>query len=694
VDEEDKKKLKGADQDGWTKEYVVREVLLGITICFAQIPESVAFAFMAHVKPPIALHAAWIVGLICSLFGGRPGMVNGATGAFAAIIGTFIPNAGTGKNGEGVELLFPSVMLAGVLMFVVSATKLSRFITLLPSPVMIGFCNGLAFVIGLAQLHPFKDPATHGWKTGSEMVWMLIICFASMATMEFLPKLPLKIFKVVPSSLMAIIISIVLEFAVVRPLGSRTDTIRDVSEFTSDTAIPIPFFMKTTAQDYDLSTITTSNGMTQIGMQGLLLCVVGVIESLMTSEVVEAFTKTPSDGDRTVLAMGAGNLISGFLGGMGGNAMIGLSTVNCLNGGKGRLGPTCTALGIMACVLGAYPLLNFIPVAALAGVMLVVVLHTFKWFSLQMLLAALLPLSVRNRLGLAKKVPRFEVAVIFVVAVLANWPAGTNIAYAVCAGLAMCSVFYAWNSASMFHVTSTVKGDVKFYDVSGPLFFASGNNFKKMMNPDNDPDTVEVRFADNTSVMDFSAMDVLHKVSLSYKGKQKSISFKSLCPQSTKMINKSSVLTGEIVYSERSDRLDADAVQDPLAARMYEEVEAGVAGGTIKEELDDLEKIDVSQGLVNDPPRAPRQVPDTEVIGKKALEEIDLTEEKEKARAKMAAEAEQNTAAVVPVQDGAMTDEESQTGNKKGKTKQQQGCLFCAFFQEPPASISKASAYE
>eukprot|EP00913_Durusdinium_trenchii_P021460 g20168.t1 len=313
-------KIFGKYAEGLTTEYVVREVLLGLTICFAQIPESVAFAFMANIKPPIALHAAWIVGFICSAFGGRPGMVNGATGAFAAIVGTFIPPAGTGNNGEGVELLFPSVMLAGLLMVVVSVTKLSRFITLLPSPVMLGFCNGLAIVIGLSQLHPFEDPKTHHWKEGAEMIWMLVICFTAMGVMELVPKLPFKIFKVIPSSLLAIISAIVIEFALVRNTGSRTATIRDVSEFTLDTAFPIPFFVSTEAS------VRVCVGHVR-PPEGIFLCMVGSIESLMTAEVVESFTKEPGNGDRTVMAMGAANLLSGFLGGMGGRKPTGARAI-------------------------------------------------------------------------------------------------------------------------------------------------------------------------------------------------------------------------------------------------------------------------------------------------------------------------------------------------------------------------------
>jgi len=537
---------------GVTPEYLFREVLLGVTVCFAQIPESVAFAFMAHIKPPIALHAAWVIGFTVSAFGGRPGMVNGATGAFAAIIGTFIETAGTGNNGEGVELLFPSVMLAGVFMILVSWLKLSRFITMLPAPVMIGFCNGLAIVIGLAQLHPFKDSETHEWKEGAELIWMLVICFTSMSVMEFLPQVPLKLFKVVPSSLMAIISAVILEFLVVRVIaGSRTNTIKDLSEFTPDTAFPIPFFIKTKAVSYELDNILEGDGIMKIIIQGFLLCTVGTIESLMTSEVVESFVKTPSNHNRTVLAMGVGNIISGFLGGMGGNAMIGLSTVNCLNGGKGRLGPIVAALGIAICCMGAYPLLNFIPVAALAGVMIVVVLHTFKWFSLTMLVAALLPKKYRAKWQLHRKVPRCEVFVIVIVTVLAN---ATNIAYAVGAGVAICSMAFAWQAGRQLDVVVSEEDDKKQYHIDGPLFFVTANKFKRMLDPDNDPDTVEVWLGGK--LMDYTAMGIIHELSMAYANKGKTLKFHKVDPESEQLLVKAGHLVKEVSYELDTGILD------------------------------------------------------------------------------------------------------------------------------------------
>jgi len=528
-------------------EYVSKEIMLGVTIGFAQIPESVAFAFLANVKPPVALHAAWMVGLFCSLFGGRPGMVNGATGAFAAIIATFLP------EGKGVETLFPSVMFAGLLMLVVGCAGLSKFILLLPAPVMIGFCNGLAIVIGLAQLHPFQDSDTHEWKTGAELGWMIGIMFASMLTMEYLPKLPLKIFKTIPSSLCAIIVAIVMEFAIARQIGDfkGTNTIGDVSRFSADTAYPCPFFIDAPGRTYDLENLGLQEGGIvdwfkhgaggKIFVQGVLLCVVGTIESLMTSEVVESFVRTPSDGRRTVIAMGFGNMLSGFCGGMGGNAMIGLSTINVLNGGKGRLAPATTALVVMAASCGAYDILNFIPVAALSGIMMVVVLHTFKWQSLLMVVNVL-PKRVRSLFGHygERKIPRVEVLVIALVTLLSIV---TNIAYSVLAGTAVCAIAFSWTIVETMQVSTNYKNEsTKVYNIDGPVFFTTANKLIKIFDADNDPESVEVVFG-YASVMDFTAVSVLHRIASSYANKNKSITFKGLNISSQCIVEKANNLT-------------------------------------------------------------------------------------------------------------------------------------------------------
>jgi len=567
-------------REGLTREYVTREVLLGITIAFAQIPESVAFAYMANIKPPIALHAAWMVGLICSIFGGRPGMVNGATGAFAAIIGTFIPSAGVGENGPGVETLFPSVMLAGCLMVLAGLARLERFILLLPQSVITGFCNGLAIVIGLAQLHPFQDSKTHDWKTGTEFWIMLVICLASMCTMEFVPKLPFKILKVIPSSLLAIVVACIIEFAIVRPAGlvdrpfdaakpclDRLDngrcrgtmTIKDVSEFTSETRFPIPFFVPHGSIRYDIAATQTSDALLKIFIQGILLTLVGSIESLLTAEVVESFTKEPGDGQKTLLAMGAGNILSGFFGGMGGNAMIGLSTVSCLGGGKGRLAPTVTALVILICVVGAYDVLNFIPVSALAGIMLVVVLHTFKWFSLKMLLTAVLPQFMLDKLGLKKTVPRYEVVVIFAVTIVANFPKGTNIAYAVFVGSAISAWGYAWASGNAFDIRqeqSESGQQKKIVNLDGPLFFTYANRLSKVLKPDTDPAEVEVRLSSAlTPAMDFTGIHVLGAAAAEYTKQQKTFIVRAVEPNKDMWDKSSMSQTDAEIGAAGSDKI-------------------------------------------------------------------------------------------------------------------------------------------
>eukprot|EP00929_Paragymnodinium_shiwhaense_P111605 TRINITY_DN7990_c0_g3_i1.p1 TRINITY_DN7990_c0_g3~~TRINITY_DN7990_c0_g3_i1.p1 ORF type:complete len:618 (+),score=164.36 TRINITY_DN7990_c0_g3_i1:80-1933(+) len=548
-----KEKTNGGMMEGVTAEYVTKEVLLGATIGFAQIPESVAFAFLANVKPPIALHAAWMVGACCSLFGGRPGMVNGATGAFAAIIATFLPEPKEqGGNGEGIETLFPSVMLAGVFMFIFAALDFSRFILLLPAPVMVGFCNGLAIVIGLAQLHPFVDADTHEFKQGTELMWMLITTLVSMLVMEYFPKVPFRIFQIIPSSLLSIIAAVVIEFCIVRPSGSRTDTIGDVSEFSSETAYPWPFFIEHPggATDYDLSILNKSQNMVKILVQGFLLATVGTIESLMTSEVVESYVKTPSDGKRTITAMGVGNLLSGFFGGMGGNAMIGLSTINVLNGGKGRLAPCTTAFIVFAAVAGAYEALNYIPVSALAGIMLVVVMHTFKWFSVGIMVSSVMPRAVRKALSskyysFDRKIPRIEAFTILLVTFVSY---AMNIAYAVGAGLALCAIHFAWTSAQKFDVKERMVGEKKVYDVNGPLFFTSANAFIKILKPETDPDTVEVRFG-FSNVMDYTAIATMHKLTTAYQAKGKKITFHSLCASSQNLIEEGKTLVQSIEYN-------------------------------------------------------------------------------------------------------------------------------------------------
>mmetsp|Transcript_3847 Transcript_3847/g.11382 ORF Transcript_3847/g.11382 Transcript_3847/m.11382 type:complete len:485 (-) Transcript_3847:132-1586(-) len=448
-------------------------------------------------------------------------MINGATGAFAAIISTFIPKPEVaGKSGEGVELLFPSVMVAGVFMGCVWLIRGERFITLVPEAVMVGFRNGLAVVIGLAQLHPFHD------KAGMELVAMLVIAVVALVTMEFVPRLPYRAARAVPSSLLAILASVAVEQAL-RASGYRTDTIGDVAQFTDASIYPVPFL----ADDkYDLSMLSVTGAWQTVAWNGVLLCLVGVIESLMTTEVVTDLVKTPGDPAAVIWSMGAANVVSGFFGGMGGNAMIGLSTINGLNGGRGRIAPIVTALCVMATVMGAYPALNLIPIAALVGIMIVVVLHTFSWESVPYVVSALLPgrswrAAVRcgSFTPLPEDVDRYDAFIMLAVTVSTF---KTNLVYAVCGGIILAALRFSWATSQHLAVYGSLRPDgSKVYAAHGELFFASAMRFHLWFKPDDDPINVELNLENEPD--DHSAIVALEKLKALYakRGKTLTVNF-------------------------------------------------------------------------------------------------------------------------------------------------------------------------
>ncbi len=578
--------------NGWTTwqklDFLKKEILLGVTICFAQIPESVAFAFMAHVAPPVALHAAWIVGIIGVLLGGRSGMVEGAEGAFAAIIATFVDKPEQrGMNGANVELLFPAVMVAGVCMLVVWLLRGQKLINLVAASVMDGFCCGLAVVIGLSQLHPFYEQGpdnTERFKCSAsctahefaEVGWMLVIMFVSMLTMEFVPKVPLKGAKLLPSSLLAILLAVLIEYAVVRntdcPVSDtdldvmnaaggtyyyfnasdldasthahsklisrsgkcRTDVIGDITPF--EFTYPAPFFVETPFRSppYDMSVIS-SDKIGTILLLGALLAFAGTVQGLMTVEVVSSYIDTPADASATVLANGIANIVSGFLGGMGGDAMIGLSTINCLNGGRGRLGPVVTALGVAVITMGAYRVLDYIPVAALSGIMIVVVLHTFQWSRIPYVLSAAVPSVwrppinnfLRRRLCcgcgpkseaevewmlLPERVDRFEALIIVIVTTITI---AFNLPYAVLTGVCLAALRFAYSSSLEIALYKPLTSDGKHYELQGQLYFANAMRFVNMFDVANDPDEMSLILA--MPPYDYSGYKAIETVKANYK---------------------------------------------------------------------------------------------------------------------------------------------------------------------------------
>jgi len=489
------------------------ELLASIVVCFAQIPESVAFAALANVDPSLGLHAAWIIGLTCALFGGRPGMINGSAGALASVTCNFV-----GKDGSGVEELFCSVIAAGVLILVCAACNVGRFLALVPATVMVGFCNGLAIVIGRAQVSWFQD-ASGAWVQGEVLTCTIVHCCCAVLLMAFLPKLTRRM----PASLLAIAIGCALEYSLFRGYFQiPTITIGEKSKFEQSRAVPRLFFLD---DHYQLSNISNFK---DIALQGVTLAIVAMLESLMTLEVMNDMTQTVGQPNRQIWALGFANTLAGLLGTMGGNSLIELSVMNVQAGGVLRASATCTALGVLAIVLFASPTLNLIPAGTLAGIMVIVVMDTAKWSSLPAMLASILPEDwldhsqaeastcfdrLRSWLrGL--RIRRYDAFIIITVTLMT---ALTNLAIAVATGVFFASVRFAWDAQKPLEieVRDPEPGQVRTYLVKGNLFFAAKDRLSTAFTPESDPPVVQIDFA-QAIVFDFSVLHALHPILLKY----------------------------------------------------------------------------------------------------------------------------------------------------------------------------------
>jgi len=483
----------------------MNEVLAAIVVCFAQIPESVAFAALAHCSPAAGLHAAWIVGLVCALFGGRPGMVSGSAGALASVSAAYVL-----PGGVGVEELFLSVAIAGVLVLIAAAFGVGRFLPLVPATVMIGFCNGLAIVIGHAQLSWFT--ALDGaWLQGSALVYTIVHCFSAVLIMLLLPRITRKM----PASLVAMIVGCLLEHFLFRGLlNSETVTIGDKSKFTKSETMPRLFFFDS---KYDVSQIQNFRA---VIMQSCTLAIVAVLESLMTLDVVDDLTRTRGEPNRHVWALGAANLLAGLFGTMGGNALIELSVMNVQAGGVKRASSTLIALGVLAIVLFASPALNYIPAGSLAGVMVTVVIDTARWSSLPAVVASLLPDLAKDDvcarfIGARAKgwlqglqIHRFDAFTIVLVTVAT---AVTNLGVAVFSGMFFTSMRFAWQSQKPLEISSCSEEGKKTYVLEGVLFFASRAKIAASFQPESDPEKVFIDFA-HASIYDFSVLYAFHPI--------------------------------------------------------------------------------------------------------------------------------------------------------------------------------------
>jgi SulP family sulfate permease len=485
------------------------ELLAGLTVALALVPEAVAFAFVAGVEPLVGLYAAFIVGLITALIGGRPGMISGATGALAVVMVALVAQ-------HGVEYLFATVVLMGVLQILAGIFRLGKFIRLVPHPVMLGFVNGLAIVIGLAQLTQFQTapapPTDHPgpfnmlngtWMDGPQLWMMLGLVALTMLIIWGTP----KVTKAIPAPLagIGIVAVIVIGFGIDVPsVGDMSSIAGGLPEFH----IPmVPFNLET----FEI-----------ILPYAVILAAIGLIESLLTLNLVGDIKEERGGASQECVAQGVANTVTGFFGGMGGCAMIGQSMINVKSGGRTRLSGISAALFLLGFILFASPVIEMIPLAALVGVMFMVVIGTFAWHSIKIM----------------ARIPRLDAAVIVLVTVVTVWH---DLAVAVVVGVIVSALAYAWNASRRIDAHTEETDGVKIYKLEGPLFFGSAEGFSELFTVKDDPDTVIADFA-NSRVVDQSALQAIEAIAAKYEAEGKQLQLRHLTRDCHQLLNKAGQL--------------------------------------------------------------------------------------------------------------------------------------------------------
>lgn len=551
----------------------------------ALVPEAIAFSFVAGVSPIIGLYSAFFIGLIAAILGGRPGMISGATGAMAVVVVALVAN-------HGIEYLFPTVILCGVLQVIMGLLRLGKLIRLVPHSVALGFVNGLAIVIGLAQLESFKTLSPEGnmqFLTGTRLAIMLVLVGVTMAIIWLLPRLT----RAVPASLAAILVITLVSVGVNQSMsepgapntlatvgdmlrnnskaqaiqaarekeaaaqgveiagghgatsshgGSKQAAKKSSESFVAATntkdplnsdaepvgisgSLPVPFFLQ-----YDMVPLTFET-LRIIFPFAIILCGVGLIESLMTLSLIDEITETRGQGNRECVGQGAANVVCGIFGGMGGCAMIGQSLINVNSGGQGRLSGITAAICLMIFVLFLGPWIEQIPMAALVGVMFMVVIGTFEWASI-------------------KTFDRMPLTDVLVMVLVAGYTVIMHdLATAVILGVIVSALSFAWQHAT--HIFADIKFNEhgsKIYQLHGPLFFASVTSFKDLFDVANDPDDVVIDFY-YTRVYDQSGLEAINSLSEKYLAVGKRLHLTHLSPECRRLLDRAGELV-EINLSE------------------------------------------------------------------------------------------------------------------------------------------------
>lgn len=482
------------------------EILSGITVAMALVPEAVAFAMIAGLSPLTGLYAAFVMGLVTSILGGRPGMISGATGAVAVVIVSL-------ASSHGVEYVFAAVILAGIFQFLAGILRLGKFMRLVPHPAIFGFVNGLAIIIFMSQLVQFKDDNGE-WLTGSPLFILLGLVLLTMLIIWGLP----RITKVIPASLA----SILTVFAIVFFFGIDTKTVGDMASIKGSFPpfhIPdLPFSLETLKIILPYSAIVAG---------------VGLIESLLTLNIIDEITETRGRGNKEASAQGIANILSGFFSGMGGCAMIGQSLINISNGARARLSGIVASLMLLVFIMFGSGLIEMVPMAALTGLMIMVSIGTFEWASFKTI----------------NKMPKSDVLVmvlVTLVTVLIH-----NLALAVLVGVIISALVFAWDNAKRIRARKFIdENRTKHYEIYGPLFFGSVSAFNEKFDVLNDPNEVIIDFYESR-VVDMSAIEALNKLTERYTKVGKKVHLKHLSPDCRRLL------------TNAKEIIDVNVLEDP-----------------------------------------------------------------------------------------------------------------------------------
>ncbi|WP_028583126.1 SulP family inorganic anion transporter [Desulfogranum mediterraneum] len=521
---------------------VRNELTSGITVALALVPEAVAFSFVAGVDPLVGLYAAFMVGLITSIFGGRPGMISGATGALAVVMVSLVQegNAMGLAMAEpvadmGLQYLFVTVICMGMIQALAGVLELGKFIRLVPHPVMLGFVNGLAIVIFLSQLGMFKtmDQGISHWLQGPQLLTMGGLVLATMAIMVLLPRITGKI----PAALTAILAVTALSLCLELDVATVGSFIRDGGGEGLKGGLPQLQSQLFTMIPWNLETFSF------ILPYAFILAGIGIIESLLTLNLLDEITETRGNSNRECVAQGTANIVTALFGGMGGCAMIGQSIINVNSGGRGRLSGIVAALSLLCFILFGSAYIEMVPIAALTGVMFMVVISTFAWSSFRII----------------PKIPRADALVLISVSALT---VVYDLAIAVFIGIIMSALVFSWENALRIRARKRFKDDgTKVYEIWGPLFFGSTQMFVSKFDVKGDPNAVEIDFIESR-VSDYSGIEAISSVVEKYEKIGKKVTLKHLSTDCKKLLNKSDKKYRTIIV-EKIDDPRYHVVADP-----------------------------------------------------------------------------------------------------------------------------------